>query len=130
MGKRRIIAETGAGQHGVATAAICAKLGLDCIVYMGEIDMRRQALNVFRMRLMGAEVRPVTSGSQTLKEAINEKKIARICWCEDIGCADVIKDASGGEIRGYRIDMEEVPRGSCIACGREASKVVYVARAY
>jgi len=72
MGKRRIIAETGAGQHGVATAAVCAKLGLDCIVYMGTEDVRRQALNVFRMKLMGAEVRPVSSGSRTLKDAINE----------------------------------------------------------
>ncbi len=72
MGKHRIIAETGAGQHGVATAAICAKLGLECIVYMGEKDIHRQALNVFRMRLMGAEVRSVFSGSQTLKDAINE----------------------------------------------------------
>jgi tryptophan synthase beta chain len=72
MRKHRIIAETGAGQHGVATAAVCAKLGLECIVYMGEEDMRRQALNVFRMKLMGAEVRPVSSGSRTLKDAINE----------------------------------------------------------
>ncbi|MGD9116613.1 MAG: tryptophan synthase subunit beta [Dehalococcoidia bacterium] len=72
MGKRRIIAETGAGQHGVATAAVCAMLGLECIVYMGEEDVRRQSLNVFRMRLMGAEVRPVSSGSRTLKDAINE----------------------------------------------------------
>jgi len=72
MGKRRIIAETGAGQHGVAAAAVCAKLGLECIVYMGEEDVRRQSLNVFRMRLMGAEVRPVHSGSRTLKDAINE----------------------------------------------------------
>ena len=72
MGKRRIIAETGAGQHGVATAAVCAKLGLECIVYMGEEDIHRQALNVFRMRLMDAEVRPVSSGSRTLKDAINE----------------------------------------------------------
>ena len=72
MGKRRIVAETGAGQHGVATAAVCAKLGLECIVYMGEEDIRRQALNVFRMKLMGAEVRPVGTGSRTLKDAINE----------------------------------------------------------
>ena len=72
MGKRRIIAETGAGQHGVATAAVCAKFGLECIVYMGAVDMERQALNVFRMRLMGAEVRGVEAGQKTLKEAINE----------------------------------------------------------
>ncbi|MBN2238290.1 MAG: tryptophan synthase subunit beta [Dehalococcoidales bacterium] len=72
MGKHRIIAETGAGQHGVATAAVCAKLGLECIVYMGEEDIKRQALNVFRMKLMGAEVRSVSSGSKTLKDAINE----------------------------------------------------------
>ena len=72
MGKRRIIAETGAGQHGVAAATVCAMLGLDCIVYMGEEDIRRQSLNVFRMKLLGAEVRTVTSGSRTLKDAINE----------------------------------------------------------
>jgi len=72
MGKHRIIAETGAGQHGVATAAVCAMLGLECIIYMGEEDMRRQSLNVSRMKLMGAEVRPVSGGSRTLKDAINE----------------------------------------------------------
>jgi tryptophan synthase beta chain len=72
MGKRRIIAETGAGQHGVATATICARFGMQCVVYMGEEDMRRQALNVFRMRLMGAEVIPVTSGTRTLKDATTE----------------------------------------------------------
>jgi tryptophan synthase beta chain len=72
MGKHRIIAETGAGQHGVAAAAVCALLGLECIVYMGEEDVRRQSLNVFRMKLMGAEVRPVAGGSRTLKDAINE----------------------------------------------------------
>ena len=72
MGKNRIIAETGAGQHGVATATVCSMLGQECIVYMGEEDIRRQALNVFRMRLLGAEVRSVTSGSRTLKDAINE----------------------------------------------------------
>jgi tryptophan synthase beta chain len=72
MGKRRIIAETGAGQHGVATATVCAMLGLDCVVYMGEVDIARQAPNVTRMRLLGAEVRPVASGSRTLKDATNE----------------------------------------------------------
>jgi tryptophan synthase beta chain len=72
MGKRRIIAETGAGQHGVATATVCARFGLQCIVYMGEEDMRRQQLNVFRMRLMGAEVVPVTAGTRTLKDATTE----------------------------------------------------------
>ncbi len=72
MGKRRIIAETGAGQHGVATATVCARFGLECVVYMGEEDMRRQALNVFRMRLMGAKVVPVTSGTRTLKDATSE----------------------------------------------------------
>jgi len=72
MGKRRVVAETGAGQHGVATATVCAMLGIECVVYMGEEDMRRQSLNVFRMGLLGAEVRPVSSGSQTLKDAINE----------------------------------------------------------
>jgi tryptophan synthase beta chain len=72
MGKRRLIAETGAGQHGVATATAAALFGLECVVYMGEVDMARQELNVFRMRLLGAEVRPVRSGSRTLKDAVNE----------------------------------------------------------
>src|SRR5450755_1264507 len=72
MGKHRVIAETGAGQHGVATATVCALLGFECVVYMGTKDMRRQELNVFRMRLLGAEVRGVNSGSRTLKDAINE----------------------------------------------------------
>jgi len=72
MGKQRIIAETGAGQHGVATATVCALLGLDCVIYMGKEDMRRQELNVYRMRLLGAEVRGVGAGSATLKDAINE----------------------------------------------------------
>jgi tryptophan synthase beta chain len=72
MGKRRIIAETGAGQHGVATATVCARFGLDCVVYMGEEDMRRQALNVYRMRLLGAKVIPVSSGTRTLKDATSD----------------------------------------------------------
>ena len=72
MGKKRIIAETGAGQHGVATATVCALLGLECVIYMGEVDMARQSLNVMRMRLLGAEVRGVSAGSRTLKDAISE----------------------------------------------------------
>jgi tryptophan synthase beta chain len=72
MGKKRIIAETGAGQHGVATATVCALLGMECVVYMGDVDMARQELNVLRMRLLGAEVRGVSSGSKTLKDAISE----------------------------------------------------------
>ncbi len=72
MGKRRIIAETGAGQHGVATATVCARMGMECVVYMGETDIARQSINVFRMKLLGATVVPVTSGSKTLKDALNE----------------------------------------------------------
>ena len=71
MGKNRIIAETGAGQHGVATATVCARLGLECVVYMGAKDVERQAANVYRMKLLGAKVVPVTNGSQTLKDSIN-----------------------------------------------------------
>ncbi len=82
MGKRRIIAETGAGQHGVAAAAACAVLGLECIVYMGEEDVQRQSLNVHRMRLLGAEVRPVSCGTRTLKDAINE---AIRDWVTNVG---------------------------------------------
>ncbi|HEV7684087.1 MAG TPA: tryptophan synthase subunit beta [Pyrinomonadaceae bacterium] len=82
MGKRRIIAETGAGQHGVATATVCALFGLECVVYMGAEDMRRQALNVFRMNLLGAEVREVSAGSRTLKDAINE---ALRDWVTNVG---------------------------------------------
>jgi tryptophan synthase beta chain len=82
MNKKRIVAETGAGQHGVATATVCALFGLDCVVYMGAEDMRRQALNVFRMQLMGAEVREVNAGSRTLKDAINE---ALRDWVTNVG---------------------------------------------
>ena len=82
MNKRRIIAETGAGQHGVATATVCALFGLECVVYMGAEDMRRQALNVFRMQLLGAEVREVNAGSRTLKDAINE---ALRDWVTNVG---------------------------------------------
>ncbi|WP_309381212.1 tryptophan synthase subunit beta [Cerasicoccus frondis] len=83
MGKKRIIAETGAGQHGVATAAVCAKFGFDCVVYMGEVDMERQALNVFRMRLMGAEVIGVKAGQRTLKDAVNEAMRDWVTNCRD-----------------------------------------------
>ncbi|MFI5311045.1 MAG: tryptophan synthase subunit beta [Gemmatimonadales bacterium] len=82
MGKRRIIAETGAGQHGVATATVCARFGLECVVYMGEEDMRRQQLNVFRMRLMGATVVPVVSGTRTLKDATSEAIRDWVATCE------------------------------------------------
>ena len=82
MNKKRIVAETGAGQHGVATATVCALFGLDCVVYMGSEDMRRQALNVFRMQLLGAEVREVNAGSRTLKDAINE---ALRDWVTNVG---------------------------------------------
>lgn len=78
MGKRRIIAETGAGQHGVATATVCALMGMECIIYMGKTDVERQYVNVQRMRMLGAEVRPVTSGNMTLKDAVNE---AIADWC-------------------------------------------------
>src|SRR5215210_6337748 len=82
MNKRRIIAETGAGQHGVATATVCALFGLDCVIYMGAEDIRRQRLNVFRMQLLGAEVRQVDAGARTLKDAINE---ALRDWVTNVG---------------------------------------------
>src|SRR3954464_3710053 len=87
MGKKRVIAETGAGQHGVATATACAHFGLDCVVYMGEEDIRRQAPNVFSMKLLGAEVRPVSSGSRTLRDAINE---AMRDWMSSVGTTHYI----------------------------------------
>lgn len=87
MGKRRVIAETGAGQHGVATATACARFGLECVVYMGEEDIRRQKPNVFSMKLLGAEVRPVTSGSKTLRDAINE---AMRDWMSSVGTTHYI----------------------------------------
>ena len=83
MGKHRVVAETGAGQHGVATATACALFGLECVVYMGEVDMARQELNVFRMELLGAEVRGVSSGSRTLKDAVNEALRDWVATVED-----------------------------------------------
>jgi len=93
MGKKRIIAETGAGQHGVATATVAALTGLECVVYMGEEDMARQAINVFRMRLLGTEVRPVTSGSKTLKDAMSE---ALRDWVTNVGDTHYILGTVGG----------------------------------
>jgi tryptophan synthase beta chain len=84
MGKKRIIAETGAGQHGVATATVCARFGLECVIYMGIHDMERQALNVFRMRLMGAEVRPVEAGTGTLKDGNDSLYIGFGCWSSSL----------------------------------------------
>lgn len=93
MGKQRIIAETGAGQHGVATAAVCAMLGLECIIYMGEEDIHRQSLNVFRMKLMGAEVRSVSSGSRTLKDAISA---AIRDWVTNVGSTHYLLGSAVG----------------------------------
>ena len=92
MGKKRVVAETGAGQHGVATAATAALFGMECVVYMGEEDMKRQALNVFRMRMMGAEVRPAMSGQRTLKEAVDE---ALACFVQEPDMFYVLGSAVG-----------------------------------
>ena len=112
MGKRRIIAETGAGQHGVATATACARFGLECIVYMGAEDVRRQALNVFRMGLLGAEVVPVDSGARTLKDAINE---AIRDWVTNVRTTHYLIGSAIGP-HPYPIIVRELQ--SCI--GREA----------
>jgi tryptophan synthase beta chain len=93
MGKTRLVAETGAGQHGVAAATAAALLGLECTVYMGEVDMERQALNVFRMRLLGAEVRPASSGSRTLKDAVNE---ALRDWVATVGSTHYLLGSAMG----------------------------------
>ena len=93
MGKTRVIAETGAGQHGVATATAAALLGLECMVYMGEVDTERQALNVARMRLLGAEVVPVTTGSRTLKDALNE---AYRDWVASVGNTHYVLGTAAG----------------------------------
>src|SRR4030042_1762842 len=95
MGKHRVIAETGAGQHGVATATACAHFGLDCVVYMGEEDIRRQRPNVFSMKLLGGEGRPVRSGSRTLRDAINE---ARRDWMTSV---EPTSDSRGPVVRAH-----------------------------
>ncbi|MBC2594564.1 tryptophan synthase subunit beta [Ruficoccus amylovorans] len=122
MGKKRIIAETGAGQHGVATAAVCARFGLECVIYMGAEDMRRQALNVFRMRLMGAEVRSVESGQKTLKDAVNE---AMRDWVASVGDTHYILGSALGShpfpmmVRDFhKVIGEEVRRQILEAEGR------------
>jgi tryptophan synthase beta chain len=137
MGKQRIIAETGAGQHGVATATVCALFGLECVVYMGEEDVRRQALNVFRMELLGAEVRPVASGTRTLKDATNE---AIRDWVTHVGASHyiigsvvgpapyprIVRDFQaviGSEVRGQMLAAEgRMPRAvvACVGGGSNA----------
>jgi tryptophan synthase beta chain len=128
MGKRRIIAETGAGQHGVATAAVCAKLGLECIVYMGEEDIKRQSPNVSRMRLMGAEVRAVSGGSKTLKDAINE---AIRDWVTNVGHTYYIIGSVVGPhpypmmVRDFQSVIGKEARGQVLEkCGRLPDYVV------
>ena len=116
MGKKRIIAETGAGQHGVATATVAALAGLECVVYMGEEDMKRQAINVFRMRLLGAEVRPVTSGSKTLKDAMSE---ALRDWVTNVRNTHYILGTVGGP-HPYPIIVREFQR----IIGQEAKKQI------
>ena len=130
MGKRRIIAETGAGQHGVATATVCALFDLPCIVYMGEVDIARQAPNVFRMKLLGAEVRPVVSGSKTLKDALNEALRDWVANVEDtfycIGTVagphpypEMVRDFQaviGQEVREQIMEAEGRLPDSLVAC--------------
>ncbi|MCX7002700.1 MAG: tryptophan synthase subunit beta [bacterium] len=116
MGKRRIIAETGAGQHGVATATVCALTGVDCVVYMGEEDMQRQAVNVFKMRLLGTEVRAVSAGSRTLKDAMNE---ALRDWVTNVRSTHYILGTVGGP-HPYPLLVREFQR----VIGREAKRQI------
>ena len=109
MGKTRVIAETGAGQHGVATATACALLGLECTVYMGEEDTRRQALNVSRMRMLGAEVIPVTAGTRTLKDAMNE---AFRDWVTTVEYTHYCIGSVGGP-HPFPMMVREIGRASC-----------------
>ncbi len=122
MGKRRVVAETGAGQHGVAAATVCAMLGLECIVYMGEEDVRRQAPNVYRMRLLGAEVRPVREGSRTLKDAINE---AIRDWVTNVRTTHYLLGSAVGPhpyptlVRDFQAVIGQEARAQMLeACGR------------
>ncbi len=116
MGKQRVIAETGAGQHGVATATVCARFGLDCVIYMGVHDMERQSLNVFRMRLMGAEVRPVEAGTGTLKDATSE---AIRDWVTNVETTHYILGSVAGPhpypmlVRDFHAVIGQETRGQC-----------------
>lgn len=127
MNKRRIIAETGAGQHGVATATVCARFGLDCVVYMGEADMRRQRLNVYRMELMGARVVPVTSGTKTLKDATNE---ALRDWVTNVTTTHYIIGSVVGPdpfprlVRDFQSVIGREARAQMLEMGRLPSTVV------
>jgi tryptophan synthase beta subunit len=131
MGKTRLIAETGAGQHGVATATAAALMGMECVVFMGEEDTVRQALNVYRMRLLGADVIPVKTGTATLKDAVSEKKgFVKAMWCGDEACEDEIKAQTGG-VTSRCIPMEEEHLSDvCVCCGKPAKHMVYWGRAY
>src|SRR3954471_19819110 len=117
MGKKRVIAETGAGQHGVATATACAHFGLECVVYMGEEDIRRQAPNVFSMKLLGAEVRPVSSGSRTLRDAINE---AMRDWMASVATTHYILGSVVGPhpfpriVRDFQAVIGQEARAQCL----------------
>ena len=117
MGKTRIIAETGAGQHGVATATVAARFGIECIVYMGEEDIERQKLNVFRMTLLGAEVRPVSSGAKTLKDAMNQAMRDWVSHVDDTFY--VIGSAAGPHpypamVRDFQRVIGEEARAQCL----------------
>jgi len=128
MGKRRIIAETGAGQHGVATATVCALLGFECVVYMGEEDMRRQRLNVFRMRLLGAKVVGVASGSRTLKDAISE---AMRDWVANVGDTYYLLGSALGShpypmmVRDFQKIIGEEARGQMLEAAGRLPDVVF-----
>jgi tryptophan synthase beta chain len=142
MGKKRIIAETGAGQHGVATATVAARMGLECIVYMGSVDIERQAINVFRMKLLGAEVRSVDSGSKTLKDALNEAMRDWVAHVDDtfyiIGTVagpapypEMVRDFNaviGREVRQQSMDkIGRLPDGlvACVGGGSNAMGLFY-----
>ncbi len=144
MGKKRIIAETGAGQHGVATATVCARLGLECVVYMGEEDMRRQTLNVFRMRMMGATVVAVTSGTRTLKDATSEAIRDWVSTCEDsyyiigsvVGPAPyprMVRDFQaviGREARAQMLDRAGALPRTVVACVGGGSNAIGIFHAF